>query len=358
VFRSIVAIAVALITIASAASAFTDKDAGDLLVKALHTKNLVLKISIGQLLYEGLLVPAPGTLHDIVWRSGSFRAKTAYTALRAMRTISADYGKETILPPAAVTCRVSAKLEVPAGVDPATLKAYVSGWGLHYGTPHAAPVAADGQVSVPTGRKGAGFLVVRGPGVDIAYGGDLNRIQPRFRGAPWSPLEKSRFVLESGHDLIVDFLFPFTATPDWGLPNLVAPKAARLDKKTPGKAKFVYFAENSRSLSTTLVDPQQPIGRVEVVGDFNNWNTDPQSGTQMEIWDDGGMVAEGSTDAVGGDGVMTRTLDLPKGTHGYAFLVNGAPVLQRDPYEEGSKIVTIPSQLGNFSIRVSTITVE
>src|SRR5207245_644129 len=122
---------------------------------------------------------------------------------------------------------------------------------------------------------------------------------------PFTPLEKSRLFLEPGEKCL-QFLFPYTATTDWGFPNLVAPKAPRILKKTPGKAKLIYFAENSMDLTLSLVDPNQPRGRVEVVGDFNHWSTDPKDQTQKELFDDGGMVEDGSTDAVVGDGVYTR----------------------------------------------------
>jgi hypothetical protein len=354
------AFAVALLVALSGATAglaLSDRDANELAVKTL-TASVLTKAAIGQLLFEGLLAPQPGTLAEIVQRQGGLRAKAAFAYLKLRKVIPADYGRETVPAPVNATSRLTARVEVPDGVDPTTISAYVTGLGLHYGIPRGIPLAGDATASVPTGVAGAGFLVVRGPKVDIACGGDVDRIRPREGGHPWSVLEKSRLEIKPGEDRCVQFLFPFTGTPDWGFPNLVDPKAVRVARKRPGKAHFLYFAENSRALSHTLIDPNQPIGKVEVVGDFNNWSTDPKDGTQKELFDDGGMVEADSTDAVIGDGVYARTLDLPAGTHGYALLINGSPNLTRDPYEEGSKIAEIKTRLGRFKVRVSTITVE
>lgn len=339
------------------AFAFTDKNANDLILKVLTTNNILTKAAIGELLYEGLLQPRPGSLAKIVCDLGGVRSKAAFTYLKVAKIIPGDYGTDSTPPPMGEDVHVTSKIELPEGVDGSKVSAWVTGWGLQYGFPLASRLKADGTLDIKCGIKGPRFVVVRSPQCDIAYGGDETKIMPRQRGTPFSPLEKSRLVLAPG-DNALGFLFPYSGTTDWGFPNLVGPKAAKLVKKTPGKAKFVYFAENSADLSATLVDPNQPRGRVEMVGDFNNWSTDPKDGTQKELFDDGGMVEDGSTDAVVGDTAYTRTLDLPKGTHGYAFLVNGSPNLQRDPYEEGNKVVEIKTQLGKFKVRVSTITVE
>ena len=348
---------VAALTVVPSARAFNDKDANDLILKVVKTNNILTKAAIGQLLYEGLLAPRPGSLGEVIDKVGTLRAKAAFLYLHVAKIIPKDYGHETIPAPAGNATTVKTKVEVPEGVDATSVSAWVTGWGLQYGPPPATKLAADGSLAMPTGVKGPAFIVMRSPQCDIAYGGDENKIMPRQRGQPFSPLEKSRLVLAPG-DATLGFLFPYTATTDWGFPNLIAPKAVKLLRKTPGKAKFVYFAENSRDLSTSNVDPDQPRGRVEMVGDFNNWSTDPKDGTQKELFDDGGMVEDGSTDAVVGDTAYTRTLDLPRGVHAYAFLINGSPNLQRDPYEEGTTTVQIKTQLGTFKIRVSTITVE
>lgn len=339
------------------AFAFSDQDANDLILKVLKTSNPLTKAAIGQLLYEGLLQPRPGTLHQIVNDIGGLRAKAAFQYLKLTKNIPENYGHDETKPPVGTATTFVGKITVPGDVDPTTVSAYVTGWGLHHGFPPVSKLKGDGSLQVQTGVQGPGFVALRGPKVDIAYAGDLTKIVARHEGRAFSPLEKSRMVIAPGQ-MCVSFLFPYTGTSDWGFPNLIDPKEARLVRKTPGKAKLIWFAENSRALSRSLVDPNQPMGRVEVVGDFNNWTTDANAGTIKELFDDGGMVEEGSTDAVVGDGVYTRTLDLPKGTHGYAFLINGSPNLVRDPYEEGNKQVEIKTQLGKFKIRVSTITVE
>jgi hypothetical protein len=347
----------ALLIAPSFSWAFSDQDANELILKVLKTSNPLTKAAIGQLLYEGLLQPRPGMLRDIVSEQGGVRAKAAFQYLKLTKNVTENYGHDASNPPAGSTTKFGGKVTVPDDVDPTTVSAYVTGWGLHHGFPPATKLKGDGSVDMATGVQGDGFVAMRGPKVDIAYCGDTTRIMPRHEGRTWTPLEKSRMVIAPG-ELCVSFLFPFTGTSDWGFPNLVDPKEARLVRKTPGKAKLIWFAENSRALTKSLVDPNQPMGRVEVVGDFNGWKTDANSGTIKELFDDGGMVEEGSTDAVVGDGVYTRTLELPKGTHGYAFLINGSPNLVRDPYEEGNKVVEIKTQLGKFKIRVSTITVE
>lgn len=356
--RLVAALALVLaLSAAPCAWALNDQDANDLILKVLKTSNPLTKAAIGELLYEGLLQPRPGKLADLVAAEGGLRSKAAWTYLKLAKVVPADYGTDTLSPPAGDKTRIKSKVQIPEGVDPTTVSAWVSGWGLHFGPGPSAKLAGDGSLNIATGIQGPAFVVLRGPKVDITYGGDENRIMPRLRGQPFSPLEKSRLLLAPGEQCL-QFLFPYTGTTDWGFPNLEGPKAVKLNRKTPGKAKLIYFSENSRALTKSLVDPNQPMGRVEVVGDFNKWSTDANVGTIKELYDDGGMVEEGSTDAVVGDSVYTRTLDLPRGTHGYAFLVNGAPNLQRDPYEEGSKIVEIKTQLGKFKIRVSTITVE
>ena len=355
--RRFASLALAALVTTPAAWAFTDQHANDLIMKTLKTSNILTKAAIGELLFEGLLQPRPGKLADIVSSDGGLKSKAAWLYLKTMKIVPGDYGSDTPAPPAGNDKHVHSKVEVPEGVDAKTVTAWVSGWGLHYGPGPSTKLEADGTLKIETGLKKPAMVVVRSPQCDIAYGGDETRIMPRRSGTPFSPLEKSRMVLQPGHNEL-GFLFPFSGTTDWGFPNLQGPKAVKLLKKTAGKAKFVYFSENSPMLTKSLVDPDQPMGRVEVIGDWNNWSTDANTGTIKELFDDGGMVEDGSQDAVVGDSVYTRVLDLPKGTYGYAFLVNGAPNPQRDPYEEGNKIVKIKTQLGKFDIRVSTITVE
>lgn len=347
----------ALSATAPAAFALNDADANDLVMKVLQTSNPLTKAAIGELLYEGLLQPRPGKLADLVEAEGGLRAKAAWTYLKTAKIVPADFGADTVTPPVGDASQILGRAVYPGDIDPSAVTAWVSGWGLHFGTAPSTKLTGNGTINLRTGIKSPAMVVLRGPKTDIAYGGDERRIMPRFAGEPYSPLSKSRLLLKPGENYLT-FLFPYSGTTDWGFPNLEGPKATKLVRKTPGKAKLIYFAENSAALQKTLVDPNQPMGRVEVVGDFNNWSTDNNAGTIKELFDDGGMVEDGSTDAVVGDGVYTRTLELPRGTHGYAFLVNGSPNLQRDPYEEGSKIVEIKTQLGKFKVRVSTITVE
>ena len=343
--------------VAPSARAFDDVHANELVMKVLQTSNILTKAAIGQLLYEGLLAPQPGSLAQIVESKGGLRAKAAWTYLHVAKIVPCDFGTDTTTPPAGETAHLYAKVELPDDVDPTAVSAWVSGWGLHWGTPPSSKLGGDAKLKLPTAIQGDAFVVLRGPKVDIAYGGDETRIMARQNGRAFTPLQKSRLLLAPG-DRGLGFLFPYSGTTDWGFPNLVGPKAVKMVRKTPGKAKFVFFAENSRLLCKTLVDPNQPMGRVEIVGDWNNFNTDPKSGTILELFDDGGFVEESSQDAVVGDGVYSRVMPLPKGTHAYAFLINGAPNLQRDPYEEGSTMVEIKTQLGKFKVRASTITVE
>lgn len=342
-----------LLALASNAAAFNDQHANELVMMTLQTSNIVTKASIGQLLFEGLLRPQPGKLADIVEGQGGLRAKAAWLYLKTAKVVPADFGTDTISAPAGEKTRICAKATYPDDIDPTAVSAYVTGWGLHFGPVPSTHLTGNGTLRTVTGIQGDAMIVMRGPKVDIAYGGDENRIM----GRRFTPLQKSRLELTPGEKCL-EFLYPYTGTTEWGFPNLVGPKQTKLVRKTPGKAKFVYFAENSPNLQKTLMDPAQPTGRVEVVGDWNNWNTDANSGTVMELFDDGGFVEESSQDAVVGDAVYSRVLTLPRGTHGYAFIVNGAPNLQRDPYEEGSKEVEIKTQLGKFKLRVSTITVE
>ena len=246
---------------------------------------------------------------------------------------------------------VGVQLALPAGGNPKGVSVWLSGGSRTDREDRNESTTLDetGTGYVLTRRTGYHFLVVRSPQHDIALAGSAHQL-----AAPQA-WQRGRLFLQPQRDLIEpDLLFT-------GLTHDIRPghHPLMLTPKTPGKARFVFAAEDSEALRESI-GPEAGLekpGKVWVTGDWNGFSLvseeeDPLHGAKL-LHDDG---APASGDDQAGDAVFTRVLDLPAGVHAYAFLVSpdGARPRRftRDPYEEG--MVVWPLNTGQ---RVSTISV-
>lgn len=238
---------------------------------------------------------------------------------------------------------VNVQIDMPPPFEVAGVRVAISGSGLTAGDNDFAFTDSTGFAAIRTKETGFHYIVARHARYDLTYGGTATNLAI---GGDFIRFQRGRLVIPAlGSMVAPDFFYPFTGNdlP----PQQITPKKLGLRRKVPGKARFVFFLEDSPILKRTL-DPNQanPAGKVYVTGDFNNFNlTLPDENglpldSAKELFDEGGF-AENSGDDIGSDGVYTRVLDLEPGEHTYVFLVNGISIFLRDPYEEFSKPVRV-----------------
>jgi hypothetical protein len=237
---------------------------------------------------------------------------------------------------------VNVQIDMPPPFEVAGVRVAISGSGLTAGDNDFAFTDSTGFAAIRTKETGFHYIVARHGRYDLTYGGTAANLGI---GGDFLRFQRGRLVIPAlGSMVAPDYFFPFTgidATPQ------VTPRRVGLRKKVPGKARFVFFLEDSPILKRTFSpDQATPAGKVYVTGDFNNFNlTLPDENglpldSAKELFDDGSLV-ENSGDDQGADGVFTRVLDLEPGEHTYVFLVNGISIFVRDPYEEFSKSVRV-----------------
>jgi len=238
-------------------------------------------------------------------------------------------------------------VDVPVTVTRAGIRVTVSGSGATAGDNDYAFTDTTGFASIKTQQTGYHFVVARHQTFDITAGGTAANLIP---GGEMQVFQQGRLYIPNvGAALSPDFFYPFTGVDS---PPQKVPKKLGMVRKTPGKARFMFIAEDSEILKNTLQPSHQPqpLGTVSVTGDWNEFNltqedVDSASGARF-LYDDGSLIHPESGDDIAGDGIYTRVLDLTPGNHTYAFMVNGIFMFYRDPYEETSKqvraVVRIP----------------
>lgn len=240
----------------------------------------------------------------------------------------------------------SVNLQVVAlrGGDPVGgIRVSLTATGLIPGDNDFAFTDTTGFASIRTQNPGFHYIVARHALYDIGYGGLVANLAI---GGPLQNFQRGRIEVPTplGAVVTADYLMPFTG--NGALAGQRAPQAVSVRRKVPGKARFIFFAEDGNVIRRTLRpdNKPQPVGKVFLTGSFNNYNlttedVDPVNGAK-ELFDDGSFTVPGGDDQIG-DGVFTRVLDLPPGEHTYMFLQNGIGIFTRDPYEEFSKDVRI-----------------
>jgi hypothetical protein len=245
-----------------------------------------------------------------------------------------------------VASTVDVSLKVPGAPHPMGIHVWLSGGGGLPGLNEETVTDQEGQATLLTRRSTFSYVVARRKDCDVTLAGKKTALGI---GGTMQVFQRGRMNLMSlgTHEK----------------PDMVFGGNMEMKLKSPGKAKFIFCAEDSQVLRTTLSpdNQPQPAGKVFVTGDFNHWSlvtedVDPVNGAK-EMFDDGGLSGATGDDQIG-DGVYSRVLELPPGEHAYAFLVNGIAAngfaLLPDPYGEGSKVVPLPT---GATVRASVITV-
>jgi hypothetical protein len=248
---------------------------------------------------------------------------------------------------------VTVKINQPPDQTAAGVRVTVCGTGLLAGDTSAAFTDITGFALIRTQFTGFHYICARHSAYDITFGGTAANIP--LGGEPGTlAFTRGRIFIPTVESQVeVDYLYPFTGLD----PPQLKPQTLRLIPKTPLRAKFCFNAEDSNVLRNTFKGTTPgipPGGRVFVTGDWNNFNleqeeVDPINGAK-ELFDDGGQIHPGDGDDQAIDGVFTNTLTMTPGDHTYAFLVLGAGIFVRDPYEEKSKLVRIVARTPRGSI--------